>query len=60
MNFYSQSMRSVRDLIKQLSKMSEEHKDKPITIICPNGLRVYTEVKYKRGQYDIQTDRTKK
>jgi len=43
-------MQSVRDLIKQLSKMSEEHKDKPITIICPNGLRVYPEVKYKRAE----------
>ena len=43
-------MWTVRDLIKQLDKVSDEHKDKPITIICPNGLRVYPEIKYKRAK----------
>ena len=41
-------MVSVRDLIRQLEKISDEYKDKPITVVCPNGLRVYPEIKYKR------------
>lgn len=41
-------MKTVNDLIKELQGLREDLKDKPITVIRSNGLRVYPEIKKKR------------
>ena len=39
---------TVSDLIMELSKLERHYGDKPITIICPNGLRVFPNIRFKR------------
>jgi hypothetical protein len=47
-------VKTVRDLIRELSGFSKELKNKPITIFCSNGLSVYPEIRTRRTEnYDL-------
>jgi len=45
--------RTVNDLIKELESLKKLLGDKPIKVVCPNGLLVYPTIKYvKKDPYD--------
>ena len=47
-------MKTVNDLIKELQKFSEEKRNKPINIVCPNGIRCYPKIRYVlKDKYDV-------
>lgn len=44
-------MKTVREFIKDLERISEDKKDLPIIIVCPNGLEVEPSIKMKFENY---------
>ena len=44
-------MKTVREFIKDLERISEDKKDLPILIVCPNGLEVAPNIKMKFENY---------
>lgn len=42
---------TVRDFIKNLERISEDKKDLPLIMICPNGLEVEPSIKMKFENY---------
>jgi hypothetical protein len=39
---------TVNDLIAQLSRLSEEMREKPVKVVCPNGLEVEPVIRFER------------
>ena len=42
---------TVREFIEKLERISEDKKDLPILIVCPNGLEVEPSIKMKFENY---------
>lgn len=40
-------MKTINDLIKELEKISEDKRELPLVIDCPNGLEVYPQIKMR-------------
>lgn len=45
--------KNIDDFIKELQRISPEKRKLPLTVVCPNGMRVYPTIK---RLYDLEKD----